>query len=145
MSIADGRILGVDLGLKRTGLAVSDELHITTRALPNLTPQSRAKDIEFLLKLIEEHQVKTILIGYPLLPQSGDEGMMAKRARGFYEAFLKKVPEDLEVFLVEESYTSQQAAQRLGTKKDRLRQLDGESARILIETFINHVVAEEND
>ena len=38
------RVLGVDLGLKRTGLAISDELGLTARALPNLTPRSRAED-----------------------------------------------------------------------------------------------------
>ena len=39
------RVLGVDLGLKRTGLAVSDALGITTRALNTLAPKSRAEDI----------------------------------------------------------------------------------------------------
>ncbi|MEI6805258.1 MAG: RuvX/YqgF family protein, partial [Myxococcaceae bacterium] len=65
------RILGVDLGLKRTGLAVSDELLITTRALPILTPKSRAEDIAHILKLCEDLEVTQVLIGYPLLIQSG--------------------------------------------------------------------------
>ncbi|MES2503308.1 MAG: Holliday junction resolvase RuvX [Myxococcota bacterium] len=132
-----GRILGVDLGFKRTGLAVSDERWITTRALPNLSPQSRAKDIEYLIQLCDEMDIQTVLIGYPVLPQSGDEGPMAKRARGFYEALCKATPPTLSVFLIEETYTSKEAASRLGAKKDALKLLDGESARILIETFIH--------
>ncbi len=128
-----GRILAVDLGLKRTGLAVSDELRITTRALPILTPKSRAEDIAYLLALAHELEVGCILIGYPLLPQSGQEGPMAKRARGFYEALKQKAPPDLEIFLVDESYTSHEASIRTGKNK----QLDSESARILIENFVH--------
>jgi putative Holliday junction resolvase len=128
-----GRVLGVDLGLKRTGLAVSDELRLTTRVLPVLTPKSRLEDIRHILKLCEELEVKTLLIGYPLLPQSGEEGFMAKRAKGFYEALKQQASADLEVFLVDESFTSKEAELRTGQSKN----LDGESARILIETFIH--------
>lgn len=127
------RILGVDLGIKRTGLAISDELRITTRALPILTPKSRAEDIAYLLKLCEELEIHQILIGYPLLPQSGQEGFMAKRAKGFFEALKQEAPKNLDIFLIDESYTSQEAAFRTGQHKH----LDSESARILIENFIH--------
>ena len=43
------RVLGIDLGLKRTGLAVSDELGLSVRPLPNLTPKSRDEDVRFLV------------------------------------------------------------------------------------------------
>lgn len=131
------RILGVDLGLKRTGLAVSDELLITTRALPVLTPKSRLEDINYLLKLCEELEISQILIGYPVLPQSGQEGFMAKRARGFSEALREKAPESIKISLIDESYTSKDAAKNLGLQKARAKQLDSESARILIENFIH--------
>lgn len=128
-----GRILAVDLGLKRTGLAVSDELRISTRVLPPLSPKSRAEDIKHILKLCEGLDVQVLLIGYPLLPQSGQEGFMAKRAKGFYEALKQQAPDPLGIFLVDESYTSKEAELRTGQSKN----LDGESARILIETFIH--------
>lgn len=127
------RILGVDLGTKRTGLAVCDELRLTTRALETRTPQSRAKDIEYLLALCEELEIKTLLIGYPLLTKTGEEGFMAKRARGFFEAIQQAKPSDINIFLVDESYSSSEAALRTG----RTSNLDGESARILIENFIH--------
>jgi putative Holliday junction resolvase len=137
METAPGRILGVDLGLKRTGLAISDELHLSTRALPNLTPKSRAEDIAFLLSLCTEYEIKTVLIGYPVMPVSGEEGFMGKRARGFYNALGKELPPEIEMFLIEETYTSKEAERRLGKKKAAEKLLDGESARILIETFIH--------
>lgn len=128
-----GRILAVDLGLKHTGLAVSDELRISTRVLPALTPKSRAEDIAHILKLCDDLEVQVLLIGYPLLPQSGEEGFMAKRARGFVEALKQQAPAHLGIFLVDESYSSKEAELRTGQNKN----LDGESARILIETFIH--------
>lgn len=133
MTLEKGRILGVDLGLKRTGLAVSDELWISTRALPNLSPKSRLQDINYLLELCQELEIKYLLIGYPLLPQSGEEGFMAKRASGFFEALKTHLPVSIQAFLIDESYTSTEA-QKYTSDKDLI---DGESARILIENFIH--------
>ncbi len=139
------RILGIDLGLRRTGLAVSDELHMTTRALPNLIPQSRAKDVAYLLCLCQELEVGFVVIGYPLLPRSEEEGPMARRARGFSVAFEEAARQaglTLEVHLLDESMTSKQASKRLIAsgipKKRRQEVIDGEAARILIEDFIAH-------
>jgi putative holliday junction resolvase len=139
------RILGIDLGLRRTGLAVSDELHITTRALPNLTPQSRVKDVAYLLRLCQELEVGIVVIGYPLSPKSEEEGPMARRARGFSMAFeqaAKDLGLILGVHLLDESMTSKKASKRLVesgiAKKRRQEKIDGEAARILIEDFIAH-------
>ena len=139
------RILGIDLGLRRTGLAVSDELHMTTRALPNLTPQSRAKDVAYLLRLCQELEVGIVVIGYPLLTRSEQEGPMARRARGFsvaLEEAAKALGLILTVHLLDESMTSKQASKRLVesgiAKKRRQEKIDGEAARILIEDFIGH-------
>lgn len=136
MKFASGRILGIDLGLKRTGLAVSDELWISTRALPNLIPKSRMQDIVFLLNLCLKLEIKFLLIGYPLLPKSLQEGKMAKRARGFYNALCEQLPCELSAFLIDETFSSIEARERLKSKRACLKSLDGESARILIETFI---------
>lgn len=131
-----GRILSVDLGLKKTGLAISDELWITIRILENLVPKSRSNDIDYLLRLCLKLEVKFILIGYPLLPKSSHEGMMAKRARGFYETLCLCLPGGLSAFLIDEAYTTFEAGERLKLRKLHLGLLDGESAKILIETFI---------
>ena len=140
-----GRVLGIDLGLQRTGLAVSDELGITTRGLPNLTPRSRAEDVVFLIGLCRSEGVRDVVIGLPLMP-SGDDGPMSKRARGFAAALqdgLRGAGDDVAgvvVHLVDERGTSKAASQRLVTsqikKSDRKALLDSEAARILIEDFI---------
>lgn len=137
------RVLGVDLGLKRTGLAVSDELWLTTRALPNLSPKSRAEDIAVLLELSAELEVGVVVIGYPLMPESEQEGPMARRARGFAEALRLTAAQSgqaLEVALQDERLSSKSAAKRLAesgmAQKKRRQELDSEAARILIEEYI---------
>ena len=139
---APGRVLGVDLGLKRTGLALSDEFRITIRALPNLMVKSRKEDIAFLVETIREWEVQHVVIGHPILPQSEDEGPMAKRARGFAGALTDALSEaDLpaQVHLIDERGSSQRAAERLVAsgvrKKNRKAALDGEAARIMVEEF----------
>lgn len=137
------RVLGIDIGLKRTGLAISDELGISARALANRIPKSRLEDVEFVLSIAREFDVGAIVIGYPVLPRSGDEGPMAKRARGFKEALesaISEISDDIVVVLLDECYSSKNAAKRLiesGIKKNkRAKMLDSEVARILVEEYL---------
>ena len=145
------RVLGIDLGLKRTGLAVSDELGLTARALANLTPKSRAEDIAFLLEQIAELEVADVVIGLASLPRSGDAGPMAKRAQGFAKALeeaLAVAALACRVHLVDESYSSQRASARLvesGVKRGKRKEaLDGEVARGLVLDFIADRTAAAN-
>lgn len=138
-----GRVLGIDIGLKRTGLAVSDALGISVRPLPNHQPKSRKEDVDFVLGLCEQEGVSVIVIGYAVLPQSGNESPMARRARGFKEALDAALSESkaaVEVVLIDECYTSKNAVKRLiesGIKKEKRKQmLDSEVARMLVEEYL---------
>lgn len=135
-------MLGVDLGLQRTGLALSDELGLTTRGLDNLTPRSRAEDVAFLVQLIAAEEVVDVVIGLPLLP-SGDESPMSKRARGFAAALELALADRgvaAIVHLIDERGSSKAAAQRLVDsdvkKSKRKALLDSEAARLLIEEHV---------
>jgi putative Holliday junction resolvase len=137
------RVLGVDLGMRRTGLALSDLLGISVRPLENRTPKSRAEDVAFLLALCREHEVGAVVVGLPLLPRSGDDGPMARRCRGFARALADAARAErapLTVHLVDERGTSRAAAARLvetGVKKSARRaRTDSEAAAILVETFL---------
>jgi putative Holliday junction resolvase len=129
------RILAIDLGIKRTGLAICDELGLTTRALPVLTPKSRLEDIRHILGVCREYDVKLVLVGYPIKPISGDEGPMARRARGFAEALTAEAPDDIKVELVDEHLTSNEAAKRIVRRR---QSLDGEAACVMIEDYIQN-------
>jgi putative Holliday junction resolvase len=142
MDEARGRVLGVDLGLQRTGLAITDELRLTSRALENLKPRSRAEDVAFLVDLVDENDVRVVVIGHPRLPRSGDEGGMARRARGFADALREGLGERAcEVHLVDEVGSSREAAERLVEsgvkKKNRKASIDGEAARVIIERWLS--------
>jgi putative Holliday junction resolvase len=61
-----GRILALDLGKKRIGLALSDELGLTAQGLTTMEREGRRDDIEILRRLTIENNVKLILMGDPL-------------------------------------------------------------------------------
>jgi len=137
-----GRVLGIDLGMARTGLAISDELGVSVRALENLTPKSRAEDVAFLVALCREHDVKHVLVGVP------PHGPMHKRAQGFAAALasaLRDAPLEAVVHTVDEDRSSIDASARLvesGTKKtERKAALDGEAARGLVLDWLMRAAA----
>ena len=139
-----GRVLGVDLGIKRTRLAVSDGVGITSRGLDTLTPRSRAEDVAHLVALCAKEEVSDVVIGLPLMPRSGEVSPMAKRTQGFAQALATAfltAGSATTVHLVDERGTSKLASARLVAsaikKSDRRALLDSESARILIELFID--------
>lgn len=77
-----GRVLALDLGKKRIGLAVSDELGITAQGLPTLERTNIREDLAALTNLISEKNVIEIVIGKPL-HMSGREGRQVEHAREF--------------------------------------------------------------
>ena len=144
------RVLGVDLGLKKTGLALSDELGIAVRALETFQTRSRREDVAHLVDLVREHKVEAVVLGYPLLPDSKQEGMMAKRARGFLDVLQDALTDaglEVPVFLEDETGSTLEAEKRLAAsevKKSKRRTLkDSEAARIIVERFLEKVQSQE--
>lgn len=68
------RILGLDIGEKYIGIAVSDALELTAQGLETLKRTNLAKDIEKIKKIIEQYQVDRIVIGLPWL-LTGEKGV----------------------------------------------------------------------
>lgn len=76
------RALGLDLGTKTIGLAVSDELGITAQGLTTLERKNLKKDLEALAERVEEYGVDRFVIGLPL-NMDGSEGPRAEFTRKF--------------------------------------------------------------
>ena len=74
------RILGLDVGTKTIGVAISDPLGWTAQGLETIQRKGMAKDIEALLAIIRAKEVEKIVIGLPLHMQGG-ESVSAMRAR----------------------------------------------------------------
>jgi putative holliday junction resolvase len=78
----NGRVLGLDVGLRRIGIAVSDGLGITAQGLDTLHRKNKRHDLSHLERIIKEYSVKEIVVGLPLR-MSGEEGAQAEKIRVF--------------------------------------------------------------
>jgi putative holliday junction resolvase len=101
-----GRILGLDVGSRRIGVAVSDPLGITAQGLETLQRQNKRHDFEHLRRVIDEYDVKEIVVGLPLR-MSGAEGTQADKMQLFAEELRKRF--QLPVHLWDERLTSAEA------------------------------------
>jgi len=133
-----GRILALDLGKKRIGLALSDPLGLTAQGLPNLERRNLRTDLAALERLAAEQDVRLILVGLPL-HMSGDEGRQAQQAREFSERLRERTGR--EVRLWDERLTTVEAQRVLKSSgisiAKRAKAVDRLSAQILLESFLS--------
>jgi putative Holliday junction resolvase len=101
-----GRILGLDVGSRRIGIAVSDPLGITAQGLETLQRQNKRTDLAALERVIREYGVKEIVCGFPLR-MSGAEGIQSDKMLLFAEDLRKRFR--LPVHLWDERLTSAEA------------------------------------
>ncbi|MBP2678907.1 MAG: hypothetical protein H6Q82_1972, partial [Deltaproteobacteria bacterium] len=78
------RVLGLDYGSRRIGVAVSDPLGLTVQPLPSIRREGDRKDVAVIGRLAADLGVTSVVLGLPLL-LNGDEGPAAVRARSFGE------------------------------------------------------------
>jgi putative Holliday junction resolvase len=100
------RVLGLDVGSRRIGLAVSDPLGITAQGLETLQRKNKRHDFAHLERVIHDYQVKEIVVGLPLR-MSGAEGTQSEKMRTFAEDLQKRFR--LPVHLWDERLTSAEA------------------------------------
>ena len=100
------RVLGLDVGSRRIGMAISDPLGLTAQGLPTLQRQNKRLDFEQLAKIVNDYQISEIVVGYPLR-LSGMEGIQSEKMQLFAEELRKKF--GLPVHLWDERLTSTQA------------------------------------
>jgi len=101
-----GRVLGLDVGSRRIGIAVSDALGVTAQGLETLQRRNKRADFAALKKIIAEYGIKEIVVGLPLR-MSGEEGTQSLRMQEFAEELRERfrVP----VHLWDERLTSAEA------------------------------------
>ncbi len=102
----EGRILGLDVGSRRIGVAVTDPLGITAQGLETLQRRNKRYDFDQLSQVIRQYGVKEIVVGLPLR-MSGAEGTQSEKMRVFAEELRKKFR--LPVHLYDERLTSAEA------------------------------------
>jgi len=97
------RMLGLDLGEKRIGMAVSDELGLTAQGLETLHRKEKITDIETLNKIIQNYSVQKIVVGLPR-NMDGTYGKQAESTKEF--AGLLKENRGVEIVFWDERMTS---------------------------------------
>lgn len=132
------RILALDLGSRRIGLAVSDPLGIVAQGLPTLIRTSKAKDLAALAQVAAEYEVGRIVVGLPL-HLSGEEGPEAAAARRFARDLARHT--GLPVVLHDERLTTRQAEAVLRTggvsSRERARVVDQLAAVLILQSYLD--------
>lgn len=132
-----GRVLGLDLGDVRIGVAISDPDR--RLAVPLGTVRTGAPaDLKAIAKLVGENEVTLVVIGHPLL-MSSRAGARAKQAEGFAEALrgFLKVP----VVLHDERLSTAEAERALKEAgaggRDRRRAVDRSAATVILQSYLD--------
>lgn len=132
------RLLGVDLGGKRTGLALGDDLLGTASAYDVLHIADQSQLLQAVVKVIEKEQPDTIVVGLPL-NMDGSVGPSAKRATSFAKQLARYV-EPTPVELHDERLTSAQADEHLLagelTRKQKKKRQDAVAAAVLLTDYM---------
>ena len=134
-----GRILSIDPGTKRIGVAVSDEDRIVCRPLSVIERTSWKKLLFQVKAILNEFDAKALVIGLPL-ESNGSENSMSQEARDWARKFGLSL--GIPVFLQDERVTSYEAKGRLwdeNAPKDVRSRVDGQAAAIILSDFMDRL------
>ena len=136
-----GRILAIDLGERRMGLALSDPLGLTAQGLPTAERRNKRQDLNFLEVLTRRHAVSRVLVGNPL-NMDGSVGPQSAKSRAFAEELARRLAQThVSVELWDERLTSVEAHQVLdetGVEKvGRKGAVDQMAAALLLQSFLD--------
>lgn len=134
---AASRILALDVGKKRIGLAVSDELGITAQGIPTLQRTRIRDDLRNLRQIVDDKGIRTLLVGRPL-HMSGDESRQSEYTKEFAERLSEYV--HLPVVYWDERLTSAEAERLMreggASLEQRKRAVDQMSAVLLLDSYL---------
>jgi putative Holliday junction resolvase len=134
------RILALDLGARRIGVAVSDPLGFTAQGLETIQRGNHRGDMETLQRLTKQYEVGMVLVGQPL-NMSGTSGVQAQKAEFFAEQLQKRL--GIDVKLWDERLTTAEAQRVLKLSgvslEKRKAAIDRMSAVILLQSYLDRV------
>jgi len=132
------RILGLDIGSKRIGAAVSDELGITARGLLTIERKSDEEVSRRLKDIISSEEIKEIVVGLPV-NMNGSRGPQAKAAADFADK-IKKIY-GLPVKLWDERMSTMEAERILIaadiSRSGRKKKIDKLAAQVILQSYLN--------
>lgn len=135
-----GKFLAIDFGLKRTGLAITDENNIIASGLDTI---DSVKLMDVLIQLIPKEKVSRIVLGEPKR-MNGEDSHITQNVYLLKEALEKQFP-TIEVVLMDERFTSKMAFQTMidgGLKKKQRQEkglIDKISATIILQSYLQEL------
>jgi putative Holliday junction resolvase len=140
------RVMALDVGDRRIGVAVSDPGQLLARGLEVLRCRSTEVDIAAIASLAEEHEVEKIIVGYPRR-LDGTVGEQARKVEA-YAARLQKVVK-VPVILWDEGLSTVQAQNAMieaGSKRrERKRRLDAVAAAVILQDYLDSLRWKDNE
>jgi putative Holliday junction resolvase len=139
-----GRILAIDFGLKRMGLAVSDALGITAQGLATWERTRLEADLQHIQHLAAEYGLARVIIGHPVA-QSGKPSAMAARVEEFAARLRQRLACPVELW--DERFTSAEAGRLLRASgisiRKRQRATDRVAAVLLLQSYLDYEANEQ--
>ena len=136
-----GRILGVDFGDTRTGLAVSDASRFLASGIGYVSPGGIKKTADKVAEVAREQKVSAIVVGLPK-NMDGSEGFRAERCREF-AGLLREQLEDIPVAMIDERMTTMSASRYLNETNTRGQKrkgvIDTLSAQIILQNALDRL------
>lgn len=132
------RILGIDFGTRRIGLALSDPTAILASPLPFLENSHPSEVASKLKTLVETHQITTVVVGLPR-NMDGTYGPSAEKVRQFITLIQPHLP--AAIVTLDERLTTAQASRDLSqmglSHKELRKKVDSSSASLILQQFLD--------
>ena len=132
------RAMGIDFGLKRIGISLSDETKFLASPYTTLHRKTQSEDLTYLLSLIKNEKIDEIVCGLPMNMQ-GEEQDIAKSARDFMSELTKNL--NISVNFVDERLSSVMVEDMLKEKikdwRKRKEKLDAVAATIILQDYLD--------
>ena len=134
-----GRVLAIDYGGKRTGLAVCDEMRIVAQPLPAIISTQLQETVKEIAEVVKGRNVKVILCGIPFLPD-GTEGAQVANVRFFLGELRKCLGPDILFEEIDERHTTKEAEgmwRQVGYSKKAAKEfLDSTAAVVILREYL---------
>jgi putative holliday junction resolvase len=138
------RILGLDYGSRRIGVALCDELGMTAQGVMTLIRKNREADLAAIAGLVERHGIERIVIGYPLR-LDGSEGIQCEKINGFIRRLEARLL--LPVVRWDETLSTKEAEELLreqGVRPEKRRAVvDRVAASLILQGYLDALASGE--
>jgi putative Holliday junction resolvase len=136
------RVVGIDLGSRRIGVALSDGLGLTAQPLATIARHGGVRDLQAIAEVVAKNAAGLVVLGLPLDPE-GNEGAAAKSARAFADRLRAALPVPVE--MIDESFSTVEAEEVLLaadlSRARRKQVIDRLAAAVILQRWLDQKAA----